>query len=415
MDRTLHIDRLTIDLGQISLDRLESLLRERCLKMFEAGVRDRIDRMRDRFDVGVGDEGEEVFDASSRRFEAYLRAPDNTHRGALIDALRRGMHTDPGRWRRVVADSGLLETARRNLVSLVGEVELANLMGWSDRATPQRVLLESLRYAHEHDIAIAPPERGDVMSIDPSADTDIARTVVSRHASRGLQPWVDAIRRQPRMQGLSEMMDKATQGASNPMPAQSMSDVAPQVRLVANAGLVTLWPLLPDLFRRLGLYEDGRFTSSEAQVECALWLDWIALGDVPLDGQMSVARFLCGVSEDVLLPERVHADHMREAAEQWLSTAVRQLPGWRTLRIEDICRFFLRRPGMLSVAASGPMLEVPSQAFDILLADWPWPLNALTLPWLPQPWSIEWSMPDMDVAEGSPGARRVVGRRGKPG
>ncbi|WP_338011053.1 contractile injection system tape measure protein [Photorhabdus temperata] len=66
--------------------------------------------------------------------------------------------------------------------------------------------------------------------------------------------------------------------------------------------------------------------------------------------------------------------------EQWLDAIINQLPTWKKLGRNDVRQLFLQRPGELLIDNQEIKITVQHQPFDLLLTDWPWPLNIAKFP-----------------------------------
>ncbi|MDR5823102.1 contractile injection system tape measure protein [Caballeronia sp. LZ043] len=175
-----------------------------------------------------------------------------------------------------------------------------------------------------------------------------------------------------------------------------------KVQSVAGAGLIVLWPLLPDLLRSLHLWDGERFASTEAQEQAAAWLDWLIWQDAGLALRThGFARRLCGLAsltdEEDNDPPEPPEEQTRTLLENWLSQLPMKLPNWKSLQPEDIRALFLQRPGQLSTQGPVPVLTIEPQPFDILLRDLPWPLSTVVLPWLLKPIEVNWPIPNLDT------------------
>jgi hypothetical protein len=135
-----------------------------------------------------------------------------------------------------------------------------------------------------------------------------------------------------------------------------------------------------------------QFTDAQAQINAACWLDGaIWADDCAREWRMPLTKWLCGLPLDTEVVWQAPDEAAAELLQQWLEMLAKQLPAWRTLEIQDIRALFLQRPGRLEFAEGAVTLTVQPESFDILLRDWPWPLDTLMLPWLEQPLSIQWS------------------------
>ncbi|PMY64822.1 MULTISPECIES: contractile injection system tape measure protein [Pseudomonas] len=182
---------------------------------------------------------------------------------------------------------------------------------------------------------------------------------------------------------------------SNPiqLPRRSNASLLEQEPLsVANAGLVLLWPLLPGLWRQVGLLEEQQFNSPQAQLEAVCWLDGLVWGDEAMaEWRTPLSKLLCGLPlESPLVPWSTPEPEVREQLQDWLAAIPAQLPGLQRCQANDLRSLFLQRPGQLLQTRSGWQLSVETDASDFLLSQLPWALDFIRLPWMEQPLQVKW-------------------------
>lgn len=195
-----------------------------------------------------------------------------------------------------------------------------------------------------------------------------------------------------RDQELSAARTKAMLEEQNCPPHLQVVGERDEPWVVASAGLVLLWPLLPRLFGDFGWLEEGRFIDQQARWQAVGCLDWLAWGD--RDAELAewrapCLRLLCGIPWEE--PFEVCAPTLERQAEldQWLERNFAALPLLERCSVNDLRGFFLQRAGAL-VVGERVMLTVESDATDILLQGLPWPLTQVLLPWLPTPIGVDW-------------------------
>lgn len=163
---------------------------------------------------------------------------------------------------------------------------------------------------------------------------------------------------------------------------------------INNAGLLLLWPLLPQLFSQLNLWEEEQFVSDAARWQAVYSLDRLVWGDVsPKEGQLTLNQVLCGVSCSTAVPPPTPLSLLqRQQMDDWLAAIGQQLPGWQKLSLTDIRQLFLQRAGEISTEGPVPHISVWPEPYDFLLRDWPWPMTLASFPWAEQPLTIVWPL-----------------------
>jgi hypothetical protein len=163
---------------------------------------------------------------------------------------------------------------------------------------------------------------------------------------------------------------------------------------ISNAGLLLLWPLLPQLFSQLGLWEEDGFVSDAARWQAVYGLDRLVWGDVsPTEGRLSLNQVLCGVSCSTAVPPPPPPSLLQlQQIDDWLTAIGQQLAGWQKLSLTDIRQLFLQRAGEISTEGPVPQISVWSEPYDFLLRDWPWPMTLASFPWTEQPLTIVWPL-----------------------
>ena len=163
---------------------------------------------------------------------------------------------------------------------------------------------------------------------------------------------------------------------------------------ISNAGLLLLWPLLPQLFSQLGLWEGAQFVSDAARWQAVYCLDRLVWGEgPPTDERLTLNQVLCGVSFSTPVPPTAPLSLLQQQQiDDWLTAIGQQLVGWQKLSLTDIRQLFLQRAGEISTEGAVPQISVRPEPYDFLLRDWPWPMTLASFPWTEQPLTIVWPL-----------------------
>jgi hypothetical protein len=174
-----------------------------------------------------------------------------------------------------------------------------------------------------------------------------------------------------------------------PSPSEELAD-EPSGILVDNAGVVLVHPFLPRFFEGLGLATADELVEPGRAV-CLL--HHLATGELTApEHHLALAKVLCGMRLD----EPTEADAGLTEAETEETTALLDaaIGHWRALggSSPDALRAeFLTRPGALETDPEGDwLLRVESRSVDLLLDQLPWGLSLVKLPWMRRLLRVEW-------------------------
>lgn len=423
----IFIDSLALDLGEIPLQDFEHQLRQRFQQQFRQQLL--MYHEDTRFNSTRWSEEHSLTEGQHQKINSegdWLNPTLWPEVQGLTGDEQPKIHRERLSRQEQLALACLHPQKRRRLLAFLNKKrvdEIGTLLDGEMPLTLQRVLLLGLRYFQQYSHASLPPPREEaLMVIIPEQDDDLLKTLFFSRPSPGLLPWLSALWQQPAVRlalenrinaDVADLLQKnVPEQKTEPVSKQALTskirskvmqpqEVIPSQPLpVCNAGLVALWPLLPDLFQRLGLWEKGAFTLQNARQQATSCLDWLIWQDEPAqEGQMILTQWLCGLALDEECQREVVSTQHKSVLEAWLAQLSLQLTGWRTLEAVDVRALFLQRSGKLVLQKNRLLLQVDPQPFDILLDEWPWPLTNLMLPWLPAAIAIDWPQPGFERAE----------------
>lgn len=170
------------------------------------------------------------------------------------------------------------------------------------------------------------------------------------------------------------------------------TNMAPGYQQVCHAGLSLLWPLLPELLQVTGIRQQETQMDEHQRREAVKLLAYLAQGEVSENIPCtSFGHWLCGVSAELTQEIEPLSAVLTNTIDGWLHNLPERIPGWQRLSGLDIRQLFLQREGWLCPDSN--TLYLPPQPADVLLAQWPWPLTILLLPWLKSPLTLSQSLP----------------------
>lgn len=183
---------------------------------------------------------------------------------------------------------------------------------------------------------------------------------------------------------------------------QGLRDAAPLPRapeatrddplFVADAGVVLLAPYLPRLFVMLGLADDKAFVDAEAAERAVAAMHYAVTGlEQAPETVLPLDKLLCGLPLHApVRRERLLAEREREAVEGMLGAVIGHWKALGKTSVAGLRQTFLQREGRLEHRQDAWHLQVPSQAFDMLIDRLPWGFATIRYPWMPEVLHVQW-------------------------
>ncbi len=158
---------------------------------------------------------------------------------------------------------------------------------------------------------------------------------------------------------------------------------------IRNAGLVLLHPFLQMLLEELGLAKDGEVFKPERAVQV---LHWLSVGRAGAEWELPLNKLLCGLPQEAVISTKIRlTKRERDECQRLLEAAIRHWSALGDTSPEGLQGTFLCRDGKLSRKPNGSwLLQVEQRGFDVLLADLPWGISLVKLPWMPDLVWVEW-------------------------
>ena len=163
-------------------------------------------------------------------------------------------------------------------------------------------------------------------------------------------------------------------------------------RYVNQAGLVLLHPFLEYFFKDFGLLQDNDFVDLPARQLAIHLLHYLGTGDVKgFEYDLGFEKFLCSwpagepLERDIEIPQR-----MLDEGDNMLRTVIKYWKALKNTSPSGLREGFLMRKGKLIEAERPVRLIVERMDLDILLSSLPWGIGVIKLPWMDEPFYVEW-------------------------
>ena len=159
---------------------------------------------------------------------------------------------------------------------------------------------------------------------------------------------------------------------------------------IDNAGLVLLHPFLPRLFEELEIVTEEKLLQPEIALSL---LHYLVTGETEApEYELVLPKILCGISlsEPAPLTIALSENELSEASNV-LEAVLQHWEALRSTTPDGLRGNFLVRPGKISQKDDGDwLLQVESRAFDVLLDQLPWGISMIKLPWMKNILWVEW-------------------------
>ncbi|QEM11200.1 contractile injection system tape measure protein [Mucilaginibacter rubeus] len=161
---------------------------------------------------------------------------------------------------------------------------------------------------------------------------------------------------------------------------------------VNQAGLVILHPFLEYFFKDFGLLHDNDFVDLPARQLAVHLLHYLGTGNTgAFEYDLYFEKFLCRwplseiLAREVEIPQR-----MLEEGDNMLGTVIKYWKALKNTSPGGLRDAFLTRNGKLIEAEKPARLIVERKDLDILLSSLPWGIGVIKLPWMDEPFYVEW-------------------------
>ncbi|MDQ3109390.1 MAG: contractile injection system tape measure protein [Bacteroidota bacterium] len=161
---------------------------------------------------------------------------------------------------------------------------------------------------------------------------------------------------------------------------------------IRNAGLILVWPFLPQLFERVGYVKGISFVSESAAYRAVHLLQYMVNREEQApEYNLVLNKILCNISKaKPVEKEVVLTDEEKTPANQLLGAVIKHWSVLGETSVEGLQETFLQRGGQLFFFEAKNELRVERKVFDKLLSKIPWSISPVKLPWMNKPLYVEW-------------------------
>lgn len=261
---------------------------------------------------------------------------------------------------------------------------------------PQRTTKEIAESASEEPYSMPVAEEETASKPIEEAGMDIAITSFA-DAKRMLEQITQSARQQ-NSQEVSETDKKMAALSPDapllPVQENMLDESLPEKEKIAvrTSGIVLLHPYLSRFFTVLGLREEDKWKSLDAQVRAVQLLHFLATKETEYaEYELVLNKILCGLPINQPIP-RIFAPTEQES-EQCESLLKAVISHWTMLgntSPDGLRQTFLRRVGLLHREGQQWYLQVENSAFDVLLGGLPWGYHLIKLSWMKQMLEVAW-------------------------
>ncbi|MFC0513965.1 contractile injection system tape measure protein [Mucilaginibacter angelicae] len=269
--------------------------------------------------------------------------------------------------------------------SNIKDVLLTKLNGDTWRIIEKLLLMIYLRTGHDE-----LPESGDTLKklialivAELNSSVSISTVNLIQIADKAIQPTES----KPELQ-----KDKPIATPDNtPEPSQEKAEEIAGT-FVNQAGLVILHPFMEYFFKDFGLLQDNDFVDLPARQMAVHLLHYLGTGNVnAFEYDLYFEKFLCRwpvdepIEREVEIPQR-----MLDEGDNMLRTVIKYWKALKNTSPGGLREAFLMRNGKLIEAEQPARLIVERMDLDILLSSLPWGIGVIKLPWMDEPFYVEW-------------------------
>ncbi len=175
------------------------------------------------------------------------------------------------------------------------------------------------------------------------------------------------------------------------IPPRPAAREASEAIYLTGAGAIILHPFLEELFRGRGLLEGRRFRDTDAQHRAVHLLGYLTSGQSEVaEYELLLPKALCGCPFEQPLTPLPPEPADLEACDTLCQAVLKHWTAVRSASLEWLRQGFLLRDGKIERVDQGWRLTVERRAQDVLLARLPWGFGVVGMPWASEKIYTHW-------------------------
>ena len=161
---------------------------------------------------------------------------------------------------------------------------------------------------------------------------------------------------------------------------------------VANAGLVIAQGFFETLFERLGLLNDGEFSSEAEKNKAIHFLQYLATGEkIRYENDLILNKVLCGYPiNEPAEPPIDFKESETELIDSLIKAMISYWPPVSSSSITAVRETFLLRDGTLTEKEDRWELRIKRKTVDVLVDQIPWSFSVIFFKWMNKPMYVIW-------------------------
>jgi hypothetical protein len=162
---------------------------------------------------------------------------------------------------------------------------------------------------------------------------------------------------------------------------------------ISNAGLIILHPFFSLLFENVGYLFNKEWVSDEHRQRALVLIQYMVTGKEEFpEFDLLLNKILIGFPlNDTLPAEIILSEFEKQEAADVLKSVVKHWAALKNTSIEGLQSSFLTREAKLSSDENGWVLQVEHKTMDILVNRIPWSFSIIKTPWMDRKLHVEWN------------------------